>query len=308
MYIRPMLAELGAEPFDDPEWLFEPKWDGARLLLHKHGPYLDIYNRLGKNITANFPDLAATHGAIDASVAWLDGEGIVLRSGQHHMDDMLHRLRLGTRRKIEMAMHTHPATFIAFDLLHVDGRDCYQEPLLSRKQRLQKLVRPEQGTLAVTFFLEGTGVQLHRQTQASGMEGIVAKRKQSIYQPGLRSTDWLKLRHPRELDMFILGYRVEPQFALLCGVHFPTVPNKHIATVRTGIGPAEREAFLQAIRDVPVQQAGDTYWMEPTLCCRVEYRDLTELHQLLDTRLLHFLFNKSPADCTWAASKIPRAL
>jgi bifunctional non-homologous end joining protein LigD len=130
------------------------------------------------------------------------------------------------------------------------------------------------------------------------MEGIVAKRKDSIYQLVKRSPDWVKIKNFKLVNTVILGYRENP-FALMVGMNFRTVKNKPIATVEFGMSPDEKMAFRKIANDMHTKHDGKTQWIEPALCCRIQYLERTELHNLRITSFKEFLFDKRPEDCIW---------
>nr|WP_275983850.1 DNA ligase [Paenibacillus hamazuiensis] len=292
-----MLAAPGTAPFDDDNYIFEPKWDGARIQLHKNGDRVEAYARNGANVTFKFPELAQAADAIDAHSAILDCEGICLRDGRPAFDDFAYRLRLSHSLKIEQALRTHPATFVAFDVLFSGGDSLLNEPLMERKRRLQGIIRPS-ALLTPTMYREGDGRVLFEQTDALGLEGIVAKRKHSLYVPGSRTADWLKFKHVRTIDTVVLGYRMEP-FELVLGLHFRTVKNKPVASVSSGISEEMRRLFLELAQPLHAARERGVQRLEPRLVCRIQYADRTDTHQLKETSFVRFVPDKAPEDCVW---------
>ncbi|MBL0388602.1 DNA ligase [Tumebacillus sp. ITR2] len=294
-----MLASFGNEAFEDEEFLFDVKW-GRRLLVHKQGRRVEAYTRFGRCVTEQFPELQDVAGAIREEKAVLDCEGIVLRDGRPGFDSYLHRLRLTNSVSIKQAAVTHPATFVALDVLVSGERAWFQTPLQERKQRLQAMIgEAGAGKLISSPFVRGSGKTLYAEAVRRGLEGIVAKRVGSLYVPDSRSKDWIKIKIPHEIDCLILGYRPGPPFALVLGLHFPTVSAKPVGTVDQGISIEEQTAFTQIARDIQTRNDGKTQWVEPRLCCRVEYRDINEMHQLRQTSFRGFLVQKRPEDCRW---------
>lgn len=296
--IKPMLPEWRYEAFDDEACIFEPKWDGWRIFLHKDGDRIEAYARSGRRVTEKFPELREAAAGIRERTAILDGEGICLRDGRPVFDDFADRGRLTDAGKIAAAARAHPATFVVFDVLRTGDREHIGETLLERKARLQDLVETN-GALITTLFVEGKGQELFAMTEARGLEGIVAKRKASRYQVGVRSADWQKVKHGREIDTVILGYRTEPQFGLVVGLHFLTMKNKPVAFVEAGINGAEQRAFLEIAGQIRTTADLRTQWIEPRLCCRVRYLDRTDRHELKMCEFRGFLFEKRPEDCVW---------
>lgn len=295
--IKPMQASWGEEAFDDEAYIFEPKWDGWRILLHKQGERIEVLTRSGQRVTDNFPELREMTSAIRAHSAILDCEGIVLREDKPVFDDFTYRLRISQGMKINNAVRSHPATFVAFDVLYVEERVVLNEPLLERKKRLGDLLAPT-SLLMPTMYVAGQGKALSQLTRERDMEGIVAKRKNSIYSMGAVSDNWLKVKHVRTIDVIVLGYRIDP-FELVLGLNFRTVPNKPIAVVSSGLQEADKQQFLQGATFLHKQMERGTQWLEPRICCRIRYRDRTDSHQLKRTEFVQFLWEKQPEACIW---------
>jgi bifunctional non-homologous end joining protein LigD len=297
--ISPMLATMRPDAFDDPAWLFEPKWDGWRLLIHKQGDRIEAYTRHGTNVTRRFPELQEAGRFIHAESAILDCEGVCLRGGRSVFDDFAYRGRLRDERKILKATQSHPLTFIVFDLIYSNDHEHTHEPLVERKKRLADIVKPAK-VITPTMYVQGEGAMLKKETEERNWEGIVAKRMDSRYVFG-RSESWLKIKNWKTIDTVILGYRRKPQFGLIVGAHFSNARNKPIAVVEFGFRPEEKAAFLQVAKDLHTVQDKDCQWIEPVLCCRVQYLERTERHNLRIVSFKGFLPNKNPEDCVWAS-------
>ena len=294
--IKPMGASFGEEPFDDEHFIYEPKWDGVRVLIHKQGSRIEAYSRSGRAVTHKFPELEDVRRAIESHSAILDCEGIVLRDGAPAFDDFMYRDRISQAGKISRAVHTHPVTFVAFDLLYTD-REHLNEPLVERKKRLAAVV-DSTPVLMPTLFVEAQGKALFEMMKERNMEGIVAKRKSSLYVPDTRSSEWLKMKHVKTIDVEILGYRLDP-FELVIGLNFRTVKHKPVGVVAEGIAAADKDLFMASAEPLYTVKEGNTQWMEPRLCCRIDYLDRTDRHQLLKTTFRGFLWDKRPEDCVW---------
>ncbi len=296
--IQPMRVSMGSKAFDDPAFIFEPKMDGGRLLLHKSGDRAEVYARNGKSVSDKFPELIRGAQELKANAVILDGEGVVIRGGRSIFDDFSYRWRLADPFKIGKAQSTHPVHFVVFDVLYTN-RDITGEPLMDRKGRLQELLDLDHPIITPTMYVEGEGRALSQLTKERELEGIIAKKKDSLYHIDHRSEDWIKIKNFRLLDTIILGYRTEPHFSLVVGVHFPTVKNKPVAVVESGISPEEKEAFLQIASQLHTEIDNNTQWLEPRLCCRIEYQDRSDFHHLRGVHFKGFLFDKGPDQCHW---------
>lgn len=165
---------------------------------------------------------------------------------------------------------------------------------------LKSIVKPSDQLITTPYFA-GNGIALKAETVRRNWEGIVAKRADSLYQPGVRSGDWIKVKNWKQIDTVILGYRTEPQFGLVVGLHFPTTVNKSVAVVEYGMSPDEKKAFLMVANDIHTDQRKGVQWIEPRLCCRVQYLERTERHQLRTVSFKEFQFNKDPKECRWVS-------
>lgn len=176
--------------------------------------------------------------------------------------------------KIASAAQRHSATFVAFDVL-ATYRDHTGEPLTDRKARLNELIDPG-AEIMQSLAVVGQGKALFKTTRAREMEGIVAKRKNSRYQIDTRSDNWLKIKHWKQTDAVILGYRTEPQVELLVGMYGAGGKIVARGTVEYGMTPDEKCAFLQIAKQIHTTAGKGIQWIEPRLCCRVQYLKRTE--------------------------------
>lgn len=295
--IKPMLVTMGKQPFDDENFIFEPKWDGWRILLHKQGDRLEAYTRKGNIVTHKFPELKQITSSIKAHTAILDCEGICMRDGRPVFDDFAYRGRLTNNQSIDKAQYSHPATFVVFDVLYTD-RSHINEFLLQRKQRLYEIV-DKNSIIVPTTYVEANGKALSALTVERDLEGIVAKRKDSKYLPDTRTESWLKIKNFKTIDAVILGYRTDPHFALVIGLHFRTVSNKPVGVVEFGFNPEDKQAFLKIAQQIHTANDKKTQWIEPRLCCRIQYLERTDNHQLRHVSFKGFLLDKHPEDCKW---------
>jgi bifunctional non-homologous end joining protein LigD len=297
--IKPMLVSMGKEAFDDNDYIFEGKMDGWRVLLYKEGNRIEAYTRNGNRISDKFPELVAAAQQIQSHAAILDCEGVCFRDNRSIFDDFSYRCRLSNPLKITRAQHTHPATFVAFDLLATDTPHM-NEPLMTRKMRLQELVTPSDVLIPIPY-VEGRGKALQRFTVENNWEGTVAKYKHSRWIAGTRSPEWIKIKNWKTIDTVILGYREKPRFGLIVGLHFPTIRNKAVAIVEAGISPDEKIAFKTIAKQIKTHKERDTQWIEPLLSCKIQYLERTDRHHLRITSFKGFLFDKKPEDCKWFA-------
>ncbi|MGE6515216.1 DNA ligase [Lysinibacillus sphaericus] len=289
--IKPMLLQMGnaKELIDNPEWIYDIKWDGWRILLHKEGDKVEAFTRHGNNVTAKFPELQDVGHSIQSHSAIIDCEGVVLRNGVSVFDDFAYRGRLTNNEKIEQATITHPATFIAFDILTTD-KPLTKQPLIERKKHLASLIEPS-NNLLVTPSIHGNGNNIFQLTKEKNMEGIVGKRSDSIYRINHRSHDWLKYKHFKITDVVILGYKESP-FTMLVGTRLSNGKYKPLANVEFGFKPEEKAAFRQIAKQITTKVDRDITWLEPSLNCRVQYLEKTRTGSLRIVSFKGFNFDK----------------
>lgn len=295
--IKPMLLIMGKDSFDDDNYIFEPKWDGWRAILHKDGDHVEVFTKRGRRITDKFPEAIEAARSIRSHSAIVDCEAVVIRDDRPNFDDISYRGRLTDPRRIARATVTHPVSFVAFDVLHAD-RDTTGETLMQRKELLADIISPSP-VIMPTMYVEGQGKALHQLTIDRDLEGIVAKEQDSRYL--IDRAGWTKIKNFKLIDTVILGYRVEPTFALIVGLHFPTVQNKPVAVVEYGFSPDEKRAFRAIAKDIHTYKKGSVQWIEPRLCCRIQYQDRTDTHNLRITSFKGFLFDKQPEECKWVS-------
>src|ERR1051325_10821091 len=182
--VEPMRPSLAAMPFSDPSWLFEPKWDGWRTLCFVREGKAHLVSRRKNSLDERFPELKEIGKTIKAKAALIDGEVVALGEDGLPQFDAL-RFRRGRKCSI---------VFYAFDLLHLDGYDLTACPLVKRKALLKRILpKDNTGRVRYTDHLTGSGDQLFQFLDALNLEGMVMKRKDSVYS-GLRTRDWLKVK------------------------------------------------------------------------------------------------------------------
>lgn len=207
-FIPPMLATLATDPFDDPDWLFEVKWDGYRVEAAVDGGRVRLWTRRRQDAAAYFPDLAAAGGWLDAAEAIVDGEVVALDpAGRPHFSLLQDHTGIRTGRSSGGKRHSTPATIVyqAFDLLYIDGRSLLRVPLEERKRLLRDRLRPHP-MVRFAGHVIGEGKAFFAAARAQELEGIVAKLRRSAYEPDRRSKAWLKLKLRSEQEVVVVGW------------------------------------------------------------------------------------------------------
>jgi bifunctional non-homologous end joining protein LigD len=291
--VRPMLATLVDEPFHEPGWVYEEKYDGIRILAYKEGSRVTLLSRNDKDRTESFPAVARAVGSLRPTTLLLDGEVIAL---DRHKISHFQLLQRGIGR----------ARYAVFDCLYVSGRDLRDEPLSSRREDLERSVH-ESDELILSRRLSPNGLEAFRVAKQRGYEGLVAKRLASPYVEG-RSREWLKVKVNQEDEFIILGY-TEPSgsreyFGALLLSAYENGRLQYVGKVGTGFTqevlaslyrkfqPLKRKQPL--VDDLP--RIRHATFLSPKLVAQISYTEWTK-----DGKLRHPVFvglrdDKDPKD------------
>jgi len=305
-----MAAQPVTELPEGDEWLYELKLDGYRALLIKDADDVIIQSRNQKDLTRMVPTVATAGRKLKAEQAILDGELVAVdESGRPSFQALQHR-----------SLHpNHAILFYAFDLLALNGQDVTQKPLTERRAQLAKLI-PTDAHLRLLQPLPGTAEEIVRAVRAMGLEGVIAKRKNSRYQPGERSADWQKLKLERSQEFVIGGYRLASPSsidALLVGT-YEGGQLRFAAKVRAGLIPHLRRRLLNDLKPLrtarcPFSNLPDTdtsrwgggvtaaemktlQWVKPKLLAQIRFVEWTAEGRLRHAKFLSLRSDKSAKD------------
>jgi len=204
--MHPMLAELAAGPFSDPDWLFEPKLDGLRALAFIREGQVTLLSRNANDITSQYPALVGELSAQPAAQMLLDGEIVSLdEQGLPSFQRLQQRMHLTRPADIQRQDAQTPVLYYVFDLLHLDGFDLARVPLTRRKAALAQALLPSP-LIRYLDHVDDDGEEAFRQAAKLGLEGVVGKRRDSIYEPGKRSRAWLKVKDVLSGEFVVGGY------------------------------------------------------------------------------------------------------
>jgi DNA ligase D-like protein (predicted ligase) len=202
MPIALMLATLTDRRDFGENWLLERKLDGERCVARKYGAEVRLESRTAKDLTGTYPEVRAAVAAQRARELLIDGEVVAYDREQTSFSRL--QQRLGVTKPSQEQVVAYPVVFCVFDLLEVDGEDLTERPLLERRARLARAVRPRTA-LQLTEAWRGDSERRFAEACRSGWEGLIAKRAEAPYTPG-RSKDWLKLKCVWEQEFVIGGY------------------------------------------------------------------------------------------------------
>src|SRR5947209_12238170 len=200
-----MLAKTG-KPFDNNDYFFEPKWDGLRAILFLQEGRVEFQNRNLRDATRSYPELQRISDRIRAKTAIIDGAVVVLRDdGISEFGRLQARFGVDDPKRVDILGKTTPVTYVAFDLLHLDGRDIIARPLVERKKRLKSIVK-EGPYLLYGDHIQAEGTRFFKEVTGGGFEGVIAKESHSLYVPGLRTDYWVKVKRVNTTDCVIVGF------------------------------------------------------------------------------------------------------
>ncbi len=202
--VLPMLLKQ-TKPFNSANYIFEMKFDGYRSIIYLDKNKVTIRSRNNKEVTYLYPELAHLFKCSKKKCI-LDGELIVMGDNGPDFFKMQKRGRLKTKEKILLASQLNPVIFVVFDILYYDNQDLTELPLLKRKEYLEKYIK-EDDNLVISKYIKEDGIKLFKKIAQKGLEGIVAKKIDSPYQIGKRTSYWLKIKALKEDDFLVLGYK-----------------------------------------------------------------------------------------------------
>ncbi|MEX2540071.1 MAG: non-homologous end-joining DNA ligase [Actinomycetota bacterium] len=310
--MKPMMAESGHKAFDDPDWTFEPKLDGVRTLAYVTPDATRLISRTGRDQSVQYPELTGLATYVNALHAVLDGEIVAIDDkGQPSFERLQQRINLSSPTDVERAQKQFPVALYVFDVLWMDDRDLTGLPLTERRKILKEIVT-EDGPLGFTLNVDGDGESFFEAAKALGIEGIIAKRLDSVYEPDKRSRYWRKIKAMRSLDAVVVGWtpgggsRSDTFGALLLGVHREG-ELAWIGQVGGGFSGrllADIQSKLEAI-EVPEPPIDDpelaavrgARWVRPDLVAEVTYLEITKAGRLRAPSFRRLRPDKSPVDC-----------
>ncbi len=274
--VAPMLATLVNKPFDHPEWFFEIKWDGYRILAFVDHKRVKLYSRNHQDYTQAFAEIAAVLARLDVQAVF-DGEMVVIdNQGISHFELMQQYPEGGGR-----------LVYYIFDLIWLNHHDLRELPLIKRQQLLGDILPPLQ-QVQISDHIEGTGKKFFKLAKSLHLEGIMAKDAKSFYQAGKRSHSWLKIKSRLQQEAVICGYTAPRGSRKLLGALILGVYERgHLKYIgHTGTGFTDQfikelkprlDRLMQAkspFAKVPKTNSPVT-WLKPQLVCEVAFHEWT---------------------------------
>lgn len=213
--LKPMLLKELDKPFNDKNYIFEIKFDGIRAIIYANKKSLKIYSRNGKDITHLYPELQSIKNIVTKNTIF-DGEIVLFKNNVPNFKMLLERNNIKSNSKIKYYQNNAPVTFMGFDILY-EGRDLINLPLLERKTILNKY--KDTDYFSKTIYIEEKGINLFKEITKLNLEGIVAKKKDSLYEIGVRTFNWLKIKNIHKEEFYIGGYSINKKnLSLFLGI------------------------------------------------------------------------------------------
>jgi bifunctional non-homologous end joining protein LigD len=308
--LKPMLAHSGDLPRDEQNWGFEVKWDGIRtVLLCDHG-HLALQGRNFSDFTPRYPELRELARRLGAHRVVLDGEVVAFDDeGRPSFERLQARMHLASDSAVRRRMRDTPVTYVAFDLLYLDGRSTLALSYEERRQLLERL-ELEGPSWRTPAYQRGEGSALLEATRELGIEGIVAKRLDSPYEPGGRTSAWVKVKNVCEQDVVIGGWtpgaggRSGRLGALVAGI---MEDGRLVYVGKVGTGFTERTLALLERELEPLRRSTSpfdgrqppkgTVFVEPRLVARVELREWTRSGTMRAPSFKGLRDDVDPQDC-----------
>jgi bifunctional non-homologous end joining protein LigD len=295
--VRPMLASTGTMPVKDDGWAYEMKWDGVRAVVYVDGGRARVLTRNDREVSATYPELRAMAESLGGTRVILDGEIVAFdEHGRPNFGAL--QARMHVAHPTPALLRDVPVSYLAFDVLYRDGELLTGEPYARRRDVLSSLGLAGPHWMVPPSF-PGPGADVFAASKAQGLEGVVSKRLDSLYYPGRRSDQWLKVKHSRTQSCVIGGWKPgegnrEGRIgSLLLGVYDDDGALHFAGHVGTGFSQRTLKELGERLDrlvtpappftdTVPREHARHARWVLPELVCEVQFTEWTK-----DGRLRH---------------------
>ena len=288
--LRPMMAGSADNAFSHPDWLFEPKLDGYRVLAFLKGEQVTLLSRNGLDLTSRLPEVVSDLKAQEHDEMVLDGEVAALNEDGLPDFGLIQQVMGFDKGAVDRPAGRANMVYYPFDLLYLDGVDFRRVPLIDRKNLLSHVIAPYEHTSLVEY-VEGDGASFYHAVVGLGLEGIIAKRRSSTYEPGTRSNAWLKIKHVKSQELVVGGYtrgagaRSTSFGALLVG-YYEGGELRYAGRVGTGYDNAMLGKLYSQLVELEAEQSpfawdkelsgAENCWVHPELVAQVKFANWTD--------------------------------
>ena len=303
--IKPMLIGKEVAPFDDPNYIYELKWDGERSVAYlEPGKPPELRNKRNVRMLGKVPELEQICRQVKKRCI-LDGELFILKDGRPDFSLIQRRSLMSDRFKIDLDSKHNPATFSAFDVLYYDCQETMLLPLMERKALLAKSIT-DGPRMAISRYVDGQGTPLFDFAVERELEGIVAKVKDSIYIQGKRTADWIKMKVMMEEDYVVCGYILKSNHmtSIVLGQYRGNnlIYKGHVTMGVSGqaFDIISRHSTLTTAPFIayPAGHGNDrAIWLSPELVCIVKFMHHTKSGGMRQPVFKGLRFDKTAAEC-----------
>lgn len=311
-WVEPMKCKLRASLPEGKEWVYEIKFDGVRALAIKNGRTVELISRNRKGLESRYPAVVRALAGLKHKSLVLDGEVVAL--------DKFGRSSFQLLQNVNRGGPGPDLFYYVFDIISLDGKNTAALPLLQRKQLLEEIIGGKSDCLRLSGFLPADAKTIQQKMSGLGLEGLIAKQKNSPYEPGSRSGAWVKFKWSQEQE-FVLGGWTDPDGArkffgsVLVG-YYDLGELKYAAKVGTGfdeklLRSLAREFHRLSRKECPFAdlhggrgsglskaELRRCHWIEPTLVCQVKFAEWTQDGRLRQPVFLGLREDKSPPEVT----------
>ena len=320
--IHPMLATLIEEPFDDDHWLFEVKWDGYRAITYLRREQAKLFSRNQNELTGEFPEIAQELKKLAVENAIIDGEVVALdEHGRSSFSLMQQRTGMTNPGKYRSRDTSVPIVYYVFDLLYLNGYNLMRVPLEQRKQLLQQIAPAGAGLVRYSDHYPAEGTALFNVARDKGLEGIVAKLRDSLYVQK-RSREWLKIKITRRQECVICGY-TDPRGSrehfgsIILGLYDKDGKLVHVGQAGSGFTRASHAALWKKLQKLEtnenpfgrkIESSRRPHWMKLELVAEIKFSEWTHEGQSGEIKMRAPIYqglrlDKKPRECVFEFPK-----
>ena len=334
--VKPMLSTFVDKPFNNKDWVFEVKWDGVRSILffNKRKGILELQSRNGILLTHRYPELVDALSSQSRSLsqspinckesAVLDGEIVVLdnKTGLPNFQNHQRRMNIDYGREIEILSKQIPATYYFFDILYLDDKNLQDLSFIERRSILSETIK-ENMRIKISDFIEEVGTEVFEKTKSIGLEGLIAKNKLGKYVQGIRSRNWLKIKHIKTQDCVVIGYtrgegnRKNYFGSLLLAVNDAEGKLQFVGHTGSGFNFQQLKQIYEKLKKIRIEQCPIDYipytnrkpiWIKPELVVEIKFSNWTSEKIMRTPIFLRFREDKMPKECLLEMEKYTKSI
>jgi len=305
-YIKPMLAKETDKPFTNKDWIFEMKYDGYRAIAEINKSNVILYSRNGNTFNASYPIVVNELKKLNVN-AILDGEIIIVDKNGKSDFQLLQNYT---------SNDNHPMQYQVFDVLAINGHKQTEIPLIDRKKLLKKLLNKKNDVIKYSDHIEGKGNDFFELARKNDLEGIIAKKADSLYYPGVRTNNWLKIKNHKSLEAVIAGYTKPTGARINFGSLILGIWNKkklvYIGNTGSGFNTKSLGEINKLLKPLiqkksPFEETFKTKmpptWVKPVLVCEIKYSEWTNEGHLRQPIFLRMRADKKANEITMDTEK-----